>query len=131
MDPRPQVVSVDPTKRPLNNVCPTIIRLPDCDVALGLRGRRRFVNVAAHLCRQIVEHSATGLEVITAPRLHIEEQDPIEVTRNLHPDLVSELQSLGQEIPHRQRRRRHRQRLRTAARQNPPRRQQPPRGWRQ
>jgi gamma-glutamyltranspeptidase/glutathione hydrolase len=98
-DPRPnRPNSVGPSKRPLNNVCPTIIRLPDRDVALGLRGGRRIVNVAAHLCRQIVEHGATGLQAVTAPRLHVEEQDPIEVTRNLKPELVAELQSLGHEV---------------------------------
>jgi gamma-glutamyltranspeptidase len=85
-DPRPgRLNSVGPHKRPLNIVCPTIIR-------------RRIVNVAAHLCRQIVEHGATGLQAVTAPRLHVEEQDPIEVTRNLKPELVAELQSLGHEV---------------------------------
>jgi len=98
-DPRPgKPNSVGPSKRPLNNVCPTILRLPDRDVALGLRGGRRIVSVVAHLCRQIVEHGATGLQAITAPRLHVEEQAPIDVTRTLSPDLVGELQRLGHEV---------------------------------
>ena len=98
-DPRPgRPNSVGPNKRPLNNVCPTIIRLPDRDVALGLRGGRRIVSVVAHLCRQIVEHGASGFEAVSAPRLHVEEQDPIEVTRSLKPELVRELQALGHEV---------------------------------
>jgi gamma-glutamyltranspeptidase/glutathione hydrolase len=98
-DPRPgRSNSVGPAKRPLNNVCPTILRLPDRDVACGLRGGRRIVSVAAHLCRQIVEHNATGLEAVSAPRLHVEEQGPIEVTANLDPRLAAELKAIGHEI---------------------------------
>ena len=98
-DPRPgRPNSVGPNKRPLNNVCPTVIRLPDRDVALGLRGGRRIVSVVAHLCRQIVEHGASGLEAISAPRLHVEEQEPFEVTRNLPSELVRELQTMGHEV---------------------------------
>ena len=98
-DPRPgRPNSVGPGKRPLNNVCPTILRMPDRDVACGLRGGRRIVSVAAHLCRQIVEHKATGLEAVSAPRLHVEEQGPIEVTKSLDPRLVAELKALGHEV---------------------------------
>ena len=98
-DPRPgRPNSVGPNKRPLNNVCPTIIRLPDRDVALGLRGGRRIVSVAAHLCRQIVEHGASGFEAVNAPRLHVEEQEPVEVTRSLDQRIIGELQALGHEV---------------------------------
>ena len=98
-DPRPgRPNSVGPNKRPLNNVCPTIIRLPDRDVALGLRGGRRIVSVAAHLCRQIVEHGASGFEAVNAPRLHVEEQEPVEVTRSLDQGIIGELQALGHEV---------------------------------
>ncbi|MSV27308.1 MAG: hypothetical protein EXQ52_00970 [Bryobacterales bacterium] len=98
-DPRPgRPNSVGPGKRPLNNVCPTILRMPDRDVACGLRGGRRIVSVAAHLCRQIVEHKATGLEAVSAPRLHVEEQGPIEVSSSLDPRLVAELKAIGHEV---------------------------------
>ncbi|MEO7649973.1 MAG: gamma-glutamyltransferase [Bryobacteraceae bacterium] len=98
-DPRPgRPNSVGANKRPLNNVCPTIIRLPDRDVALGLRGGRRIVSVAAHLCRQIVEHGASGFEAVNAPRLHVEEQEPVEVTRSLDQGIIGELQALGHEV---------------------------------
>jgi gamma-glutamyltranspeptidase/glutathione hydrolase len=98
-DPRPgRPNSVGPRKRPLNNVCPTILRLADRDVACGLRGGRRIVNVASHVCRQIVEHNATGLQAITAPRLHVEEQGPIEVTRNMDEAIVRELRALGHDV---------------------------------
>ena len=98
-DPRPgRPNSVGPSKRPLNNVCPTIIRLPDRDVALGLRGGRRIVSVAAHLCRQIVEHGASGLEAMKAPRLHVEEQEPTEVSRGLDRSILRELEALGHEV---------------------------------
>jgi len=98
-DPRPgRPNSVGPRKRPLNNVCPAILRLPDRDVACGLRGGRRIVNVASHVCRQLVEHNATGLAAVTSPRLHVEEQGPIEVTRNMNEAIVRELRSIGHEV---------------------------------
>jgi gamma-glutamyltranspeptidase/glutathione hydrolase len=98
-DPRPgRPNSVAPRKRPLNNVCPTILRLPDRDVACGLRGGRRIVNVASHICRQLIEHNATGLGAITSPRLHVEEQGPIEVTRDMNDAIVRELRLIGHEV---------------------------------
>jgi gamma-glutamyltranspeptidase/glutathione hydrolase len=98
-DPRPgRPNSAGPRKHPLNNVCPTILRLSQRDVACGLRGGRRIVNVASHICRQIIEHDVTGLEAVTSSRLHVEEQGPIEVTRNMNEAIVSELRSIGHEV---------------------------------
>jgi gamma-glutamyltranspeptidase/glutathione hydrolase len=98
-DPRPgRANSVGPRKRPLNNVCPSILRLPDRDVACGLRGGRRIVNVASHVCRQIVEHNASGLQAVSSPRLHVEEQGPIEVTRSMDEAIVTALRELGHEV---------------------------------
>ena len=56
------------------------------------------MSVAAHLCRQIVEQGASGFEAVNAPRLHVEEQEPVEVTRSLDQGIIGELQALGHEV---------------------------------
>src|SRR5262249_59492146 len=53
-DPHPGLPnSPGPGKRPLNNVCPLIIRLPGRDVAIGARGGSRIVSVGARLAPRI------------------------------------------------------------------------------
>ena len=74
--------SPGPGKRPLNNVCPLIIRMPDRDVAIGARGGRRIVSVAVQLARRIVDSGATSRQAAMAPRIHTITGDPLEVSRN-------------------------------------------------
>src|SRR5437660_3578937 len=74
--------SPGPGKRPLNNVCPLIIRTPDRDVAIGARGGRRIVSVCAQLAQRIVDFAATGYEAAASPRIHILTGEPLEVSRN-------------------------------------------------
>lgn len=95
-DPRPgRPNSVGAGKRPLNNVCPTILRLPDRDVALGLRGGRRIVSVAAQLVLRVVDHHLSPSEAAAAPRLHVEEHEPIELTENLDSNIAGGLAAMG------------------------------------
>ncbi|MGH9657646.1 MAG: gamma-glutamyltransferase family protein, partial [Bryobacteraceae bacterium] len=80
-DPRPGLPnSPGPRKRPLNNVCPTILRQPGRDVALGLRGGRRIVSVATQLAMRVIDHALAPAQAATAPRLHVEEHEPVEIT---------------------------------------------------
>ncbi len=95
-DPRPgRANSVGPGKRPLNNVCPTIVRLPERDVALGLRGGRRIVSVATQLIARIVDHGAGPLEASIAPRLHVEEHEPLEITSSAPAQIAARLEATG------------------------------------
>ena len=98
-DPHPGLVnSVGALKRPLNNVSPTIVRLPDRDVALGLRGGRRIVNVSAQLAQRIIDFKSTVSEATAAPRLVIQAKEPGEVANSLEPSIVKELVSMGHEL---------------------------------
>lgn len=98
-DPRPgRPNSVQPRKRPLNNVAPTILRLPDRDVATGLRGGRRIISVSAQMVQRMVESGATSLQAAIAPRLHVETQEPVEVTESLPASIVEALRALGHDV---------------------------------
>lgn len=85
-DPHPGLAnSPGPGKRPLNNVCPLIIRLPDRDVAIGARGGRHIVSVAVQLTQRIVDFAADVYQAAIAPRIHTLTGDPLEVSANFDP----------------------------------------------
>jgi len=98
-DPRPGLPnSPGPGKRPLNNVCPLIIRLPGRDVAMGARGGRRIVSVAVQLVQRIVDVGATPLQAASAPRIHTLTGEPIEISHNFDPAIRAELEARGHRI---------------------------------
>ncbi len=98
-DPRPgRSNSPGPGKRPLNNVCPMIVRLPGRDVAIGARGGRRIVSVAPQFVQRIVDEGATAYQAAAAPRLHTLTGDPLEVSANFDPAARSALEAHGHRI---------------------------------
>ena len=97
-DPHPGLAnSVGPGKRPLNNVCPTILRQPGRDVAFGLRGGRRIVSVDLSVAQQLLA-GRSMLDVLCAPRLHTEGYDPIEVTESMPVSVRRELEKMGHRL---------------------------------
>lgn len=98
-DPRPGLDnSPGPGKRPLNNVCPMIVRLAGRDVAIGARGGRRIVSVATQLVQRIVDFGTTAFEAAAAPRIHILTNEPLEISRNFDPAIRDELIKMGHRI---------------------------------
>lgn len=94
-DPHPGLGnSVAAGKRPLNNVCPLLIRMADRDVAIGTRGGRRIVSVAVQLAQRIVD-GATVHQAATAPRIHTITGDPLEVSKNFDPAIRDTLEHAG------------------------------------
>jgi gamma-glutamyltranspeptidase/glutathione hydrolase len=94
-DPHPGLPnSVGPGKRPLNNVCPTILRQPGRDVAFGLRGGRRIVSVNLGFALQLLQGRG-ALDVIRAPRMHCEGYEPIQVTETMPAAIRGELTKMG------------------------------------
>jgi gamma-glutamyltranspeptidase/glutathione hydrolase len=87
-----------PGKRPLNNVCPMIIRLPDRDVAIGARGGRRIVSVCAQFVQRIVDFGATAYQAATAPRIHTLTGEPLEISKDFDPAIREALAALGHRI---------------------------------
>ena len=99
LDPNPgRANSVAPGKRPLNNGCPLLVRLPDRDVAIGLPGGRRIVCVATMMAQQLVDLGATSLEAARSPRLHVATAEPLEALDTVAEDIVAGLRAMGHEV---------------------------------
>jgi gamma-glutamyltranspeptidase / glutathione hydrolase len=73
-DPRPgRPNSVGPGKRPLHNMCPTVVARGGQPVlALGGTGGRRIPNAVAGVLAQFVGRAASAEEAVAAPRFHTE-----------------------------------------------------------
>jgi gamma-glutamyltranspeptidase/glutathione hydrolase len=98
-DPHPgRPNSPGPSKRPLNNVCPMIIRMPDRDVAIGARGGRRIVSVAVQFAQRIVDWGATAYGAAAAPRMHVIGDGPVEISANFDPAIRQVLEARGHRI---------------------------------
>ncbi len=98
-DPHPGLEnSPGPGKRPLNNVCPLLIRTAERDVAVGLRGGRRIVSVCAQLAQRIVDYGASVQEAAAAPRIHTMTCDPLEISHNFDMRMRQSLEQLGWRI---------------------------------
>lgn len=98
-DPQPGLPnSPGPGKRPLNNVCPLIIRTPERNVAIGARGGRRIVSVAVQLAQRIVEWDASAYQAAAAPRMHVLSDEPLEISTNFDPGIRAELEARGHRI---------------------------------
>lgn len=99
LDPRPgRANSVGPRKRPLNNLSPLLIALPDRDVATGVPGGRRIVSVSAEMAQRIVDYGATPYESVSAPRIHVEVQEPVEITTSAGAPVLRDLAALGHQV---------------------------------
>ena len=99
LDPRPGGInSVAPNKRPLNNVAPMIIRLPDRDVATGLPGGRKIISVGAQLAQRVVDFATGAQDVAEAPRLHVVVEEPIELSVGIDEEIAVELQQMGHRV---------------------------------
>ena len=95
-DPHPGLPnSVAARKRPLNNVCPTIVALPDRRVALGLRGGRRIVSVATQMVARVVDHGTTARAAATAPRIHTDGYEPVDIVQSADPAIIEALRAMG------------------------------------
>ena len=98
-DPHPgRANSPGPGKRPLNNVCPLIIRMPDRDVAIGARGGRRIVSVVTQLAQRVVDWGATAWQAAAAPRIHTLTGEPVEISSGFDPAIRRALEARGHRI---------------------------------
>jgi gamma-glutamyltranspeptidase / glutathione hydrolase len=92
LDPRPgRPNSIAPGKRPLSNVSPLIISLPDRDIALGTRGGRPIINVCAQLAHRIIDGSLPPATVLPMPRLSVCDREPLEFLKFDFTEAVSQI----------------------------------------
>ena len=98
-DPHPgRSNSPGPRKRPLNNVCPLLIRMADRDVAIGTRGGRRIVSACVQLAHRIIDYGASASQAAAAPRIHTITGDPVEISPNFDPAVRSALERAGNHV---------------------------------
>jgi len=99
LDPRPGYAnSIAARKRPLNNAGCMIVQLPDRDVAVGLPGGRRIMAITARAVQLIVDRDATGYQAATAPRMHVEANEPVQVTNSVGEKVIEGLRAMGHDV---------------------------------
>jgi len=91
LDPRPGLPnSIAPGKRPLNNLAPLIVSLPDRAIALGTRGGRPIVNVCAQLAHRLIDGGDAAAQALAVPRLHVSDREPLEFLEFAFTDRVAQ-----------------------------------------
>lgn len=104
LDPRPgRANSVAPGKRPLSNVSPLIVCLPERDLAIGTRGGRPIINVCAQLAHRIVDGSLKPSQALPMPRLSVCDREPLEFqkfdfTESALDQVLDELTEMGHQV---------------------------------
>ena len=99
LDPRPgRVNSIGPRKRPLNNVAPMILRTSDRDVAVGLPGGRRLISVSAQMAQRVIDYGATAYEAAAAPRMHVQTEEPVRISKSVGASILDGLTAMGHEV---------------------------------
>ncbi|HEY3395286.1 MAG TPA: gamma-glutamyltransferase [Lacipirellulaceae bacterium] len=88
-----------PRKRPQHNMAPLVIlREGKPYAALGLVGGPKIVTVTAQLAVNLIDFHAGPQQVVSAPRIHTEGQEPIQVTASTHAEVLDELRTKGRSI---------------------------------
>lgn len=101
LDPRPgRANSIALGKRPLSNVSPLIVCLPERDLALGTRGGRPIINVCAQLAHRMVDGPLTPAQALPMPRLSVSDREPLEFLKfdftEIVPDkIIDKLTAMG------------------------------------
>ena len=98
-DPRPGLRnSIAPRKRPLNNLCSILLRLPDRDIALGMQGGRRMISVIPQVAQRMVDFEMSPQSAATSPRIHTMGFEPIDCEISPPFPYQEELRRAGHEV---------------------------------
>lgn len=90
--------SVQPGKRPLSSMTPTIVLRKDGTVwfALGARGGPRIISAVVQTVMNVIDHDMDIQTAIDAPRIHHQWMpDELRCERTVSPDTVAILASFG------------------------------------
>jgi gamma-glutamyltranspeptidase / glutathione hydrolase len=104
LDPRPgRPNSIAAGKRPLTNVSPLILCLPDRDVAIGTRGGRTIVNICAQFAHRMIDGGLRPAEVLPTPRFSLTDREPLELwkfdfTEDISQRIADELSAMGHQV---------------------------------
>jgi gamma-glutamyltranspeptidase/glutathione hydrolase len=88
-----------PRKRPQHNMAPLVVlRGGKPHAGLGLPGGRMIVTVTAQLAANLIDFKAGAKQIVSAPRIHTEGAEPIQVTAKTPAAAVEELRRRGHEV---------------------------------
>jgi gamma-glutamyltranspeptidase/glutathione hydrolase len=99
-EPRPgHPNSPRPGRRPLNNMCPTLIFRDNRPVvALGATGGRRIPNTMCDVLLELIARDKSLVDAAAAPRMHTEGDTKLELTKNWPEADAGYLQQIGYTI---------------------------------
>lgn len=88
-----------PAKRMHHNMSP-IVALRDGKprLALGMPGGTKIVTVTAQLLVSLIDFAATPTTAVSAPRLHVETEEPLLVTSKMPKEVIAELGLMGHTV---------------------------------
>jgi gamma-glutamyltranspeptidase/glutathione hydrolase len=88
-----------PRKRPQHNMSPVVVLKDSKPVAgLGLPGGARIVNVTTQMAVNLIDFHANAEKVVSAPRLHTEGHEPIQVGTTISEEVVAYLEKKGHKV---------------------------------
>jgi gamma-glutamyltranspeptidase/glutathione hydrolase len=96
-EPRPgHPNSIGPGKRPLHNMCPTVVLRKGIPVAaLGGAGGRKIPNAVFEVLLQCVARGLSLAEAVAAPRLHTEGDLSVLVEKHWPPEQIGQWKKVG------------------------------------
>jgi gamma-glutamyltranspeptidase/glutathione hydrolase len=103
-DPRPgRANSIAPGKRPLHNMCPTLLMRDGAPLfCVGGAGGRTIQSNVAHMIVRVVDLGASPEAAMAAPRFHVETAEPVLVEEGGDAIVVG-LRKLGHQVKMRSR----------------------------
>lgn len=98
-DPHPGLAnSIAPGKRPLNNLCSLIVRMPGRDLGAGMQGGRRMVCVIPQVVQRMVDFGMSPHQAATSSRIHTMGYEPIECEQSPPFPFEKELSAFGHDV---------------------------------
>jgi gamma-glutamyltranspeptidase/glutathione hydrolase len=87
-------------KRMLHNMAPMVLVGPDGQArgAVGLPGGRKIVTVTAQLVVNLLDFGLAPGAAIRAPRVHVEDDEPVAVSSAVPDAVVEQLRALGHTV---------------------------------
>src|SRR5207249_2618098 len=89
-----------PGKRMFHNMAPMVLGAPGGRpwAAVGLPGGPKIVTVTAQLVISLIDFKALPAIAVSAPRIHIEADEPIAVSATLPRSVIDELGTIGHTV---------------------------------
>jgi gamma-glutamyltranspeptidase / glutathione hydrolase len=88
-----------PGKRVDHNMSPLLVLQGGSPVAaIGMPGGTRIPTVTAQIAVNLLDFHAAPAEAVTAPRLHVEAEEPVFASANVAKPVVTELTSMGHRV---------------------------------